>query len=300
MPPTVAARPSLKADALLLSVTMMAAAGWIFSKEALEGLPPLLFIGTRFLLAAALLGLVGWRPLLALSAHQWRQAGAVGVLFIGAITLWILGLDASQHLGESAFINSLWILMVPFMARFLLGDRPPAATWLALPVAMLGFACLSLNNGFRVEPSQWLFLASATLFALLFNVNSQVVKRVPPLPFTIIQMLVLGAGLTLMSALSEPWPRQLASPTLGWLLASVVIASVMRFWVQLYAQRLTSSSNGAVIMMLEAVWTALLAALWFRETMSPLQWLGCALIFAALLINRWHWLRRLWHKRPAT
>ncbi|APX92984.1 EamA family transporter [Halomonas sp. 1513] len=300
MPTSVAARPSLKADALLLAVTMMAAAGWIFSKEALEGLPPLLFIGTRFLLAAALLGLVGWRPLFALSAHQWRQAGAVGVLFIGAITLWVLGLDASSHLGESAFINSLWILMVPFMARFLFGDRPPAATWLALPVAMLGFACLSLNNGFRVEPSQWLFLASATLFALLFNVNSQVVKRVPPLPFTIIQMLVLGAGLTLISALSEPWPRQVASPTLGWLLASVVIASVMRFWVQLYAQRLTSSSNGAVIMMLEAVWTAMLAALWFRETMSQLQWLGCALIFTALLINRWHWIRRLWHKRPAT
>ena len=33
---------SVQADLLLLTVTLVAAAGWIFSKEALAGLPPLL------------------------------------------------------------------------------------------------------------------------------------------------------------------------------------------------------------------------------------------------------------------
>jgi hypothetical protein len=36
---------TVKADLLLLVVTLLAAAGWMFSKEALQGLPPLLFIG---------------------------------------------------------------------------------------------------------------------------------------------------------------------------------------------------------------------------------------------------------------
>ena len=44
-----------QADALLLLVTALAAGGWIFSKEALAGMPPLLFIGTRFLLAGLIL-----------------------------------------------------------------------------------------------------------------------------------------------------------------------------------------------------------------------------------------------------
>ena len=39
--------------------------------------------------------------------------------------------------------------------------------------------------------------------------------------------------------------------------------------------------------------TALLAAAWYGETMSLLQLAGCSLIFAALLINRWYWVRKL-------
>jgi len=42
--------------------------------------------------------------------------------------------------------------------------------------------------------------------------------------------------------------------------------------------------------MLEAVWTALFAALWYGETMTALQLGGCGLIFLALLINRWQWI----------
>jgi hypothetical protein len=41
----------LKADALLLLVTLIAVVGWVFSKGALQGLPPLLFMGVQFLLA---------------------------------------------------------------------------------------------------------------------------------------------------------------------------------------------------------------------------------------------------------
>lgn len=77
----------------------------------------------------------------------------------------------------------------------------------------------------------------------------------------------------------------------------MLLASTLRFFLQVYAQGLTTPSHAAVIMMLEAVWTALMAAVWFNETMSAWQLLGCGLIFAALLINRWRWVRTLWHRR---
>ena len=44
-----------KSDLLLVVVTLFAAFGWMFSKEALNGFPPLLFIGVRFLFAGLLL-----------------------------------------------------------------------------------------------------------------------------------------------------------------------------------------------------------------------------------------------------
>jgi drug/metabolite transporter (DMT)-like permease len=295
--PAPTARAPLRADLLLLLVTLLAASGWIFSKEALNGMPPLLFIGTRFLLAGAILAAFAGPALRRLSRGDLATGAAVGLLFSGALTLWILGLHHSRHLGESAFINSLGILLVPVVARLLFGDRPPRTTWIALPVALFGFGLLSLNAGFRIEPGQWLIAGSAVLFSLLINTNSRVVHRLPALPLTVLQLITVGIVLSLASLALEPWPARIGGVTLGWLAASVLLASTLRFFLQVHAQGLTTPSHAAVILMLEAVWTALLAAAWYRETMTALQLAGCGLIFAALLINRWYWVRRLFTRR---
>jgi drug/metabolite transporter (DMT)-like permease len=286
-------RAPWQADALLLLVTVLAASGWIFSKEALAGMPPLLFIGTRFLLAGVILLGFAWPTLRHLPARRIRRGLLVGVLFSAAIAFWVLGLHHSQHLGESAFINSLGILLVPVVARLLFGDRPPRSTWVALPVALLGFALLSLNAGFNVEASQLLMVCAALCFALLINVNTRVVRNVPALPLTTLQLISVGVVLTGLSLVVEHQPLALSPSILGWFMTSVLLASSLRFFLQIKAQSMTTPSHAAVILMLEAVWTALFAAWWFGETMTALQLLGCSLIFMALLINRWYWVRKV-------
>ena len=286
-------RAPWQADALLLLVTVLAASGWIFSKEALAGMPPLLFIGTRFLLAGLILLGFAWPTLTRMSARRVRRGLLVGVLFSAAIAFWVLGLNYSDHLGESAFINSLGILLVPVVARLLFGDRPPRSTWVALPVALLGFALLSLNAGFNVEASQLLMVCAALCFALLINVNTRVVRNVPALPLTTLQLISVGVVLTGLSLVVEHQPLALSPSILGWFMTSVLLASSLRFFLQIKAQSMTTPSHAAVILMLEAVWTALFAAWWFGETMTALQLLGCSLIFMALLINRWYWVRKV-------
>ncbi|BCB72757.1 permease [Vreelandella aquamarina] len=282
-----------QADALLLLVTALAAGGWIFSKEALAGMPPLLFIGTRFLLAGLILLGFAWPTLRKMPARRIQRGLLVGVLFSAAIAFWVLGLHHSNHLGESAFINSLGILLVPVVARLLFGDRPPRSTWVALPVALLGFALLSLNAGFNIEASQLLMACAALCFALLINVNTRVVRNVPALPLTTLQLISVGVVLTSLSLVVEHQPLALNKSILGWFMACVLLASSLRFFLQIKAQSMTTPSHAAVILMLEAVWTALIAAWWFGETMSVLQLLGCSLIFTALLINRWYWVRKV-------
>ena len=186
-----------------------------------------------------------------------------------------MGLNYSDHLGESAFINSLGILLgTRCSARLLFGDRPPRSTWIALPVALLGFALLSLNAGFKVEASQLLTVCAALCFALLINVNTRVVRNVPALPLTTLQLLSVGSVLTCLSLAVEDQPLALSPSILGWFIASVLLASSLRFFLQIKAQGMTTPSHAAVILMLEAVWTALFAAWWFGETMTLLQLLG--------------------------
>ncbi len=299
-PPTRAASVTgqrFEADLLLTLTTVIAAAGWIFSKEALAGMPPLIFIGLRFLLAGLVLAAFSLPQLRALDARGLRSGLLVGTLFAGAMVLWILGLAHSSHLGEASFISSLGIVLVPVIARIFFGDRPPASTWFALPLALAGFACLSLDGGFEVELGQWFFLGAALGFALMFNVNSHVVRNIPVRALSVVQMLAVGVLVLPPALVIEPWPETWSASVLGWLLASALIATTLRFLLQLHGQSLTTPSHAALILMLEPVWTALAAAWWFGETMSALQLAGCGLIFLALVVSRWVWIRGLFGGR---
>jgi drug/metabolite transporter (DMT)-like permease len=93
----------------------------------------------------------------------------------------------------------------------------------------------------------------------------------------------------------EEWNFNQPNAIWGWLIASVLIATSLRFLLQTRAQSMAPPSHTAIIMTLEPVWTALFAALWLDETMTPLQLSGCTLIFLAMLVNRWPavraWLR---------
>nr|WP_286206674.1 DMT family transporter [Thauera linaloolentis] len=281
----------MEADLFLLLATLAAAAGWIFSKEALAGLPPLLFVGSRFLLAGVALAVFGWPQLRVLGRRGWRGALMVGALFALAMAFWISGLQHARHIGEGAFIASLGVVLVPLVGRLFFGERPPRMVWVSMPLALVGFACLSLEHGFRVEPGQWFFVAAAAVFAVLINLNGRVVHDVPALALSTVQVTTVGVLMLPLSAALETWPGAVQAPVLGWLLGSALFATTLRFFAQLHGQSLTTPSHAAVILMLEPMWTALAAAWWFGERMGALQFFGCTLIFSALVLSRWRVVR---------
>lgn len=294
----------LKADLLLVLVTLLAALGWIFSQEALAEMPPLLFLGTRFLLASVVLGVAGGRRWRGLTGKQFRVSAWVGVLFASAMMLWIMGLHFATHVGEGAFIASLGTVMVPVVALLLFREPQPRVMWIALPVAVVGFATLALGREgsgmvFQPEIGQLYFLAAAVMFALQINVNGRAVQQVPALLLTAIQLMVVGVLAMTISYFTEQWPSGISTEVTGWLLASAFISSSLRFLIQTYALGLAPVSHGAMILTLEPIWVAVLAILWLGESMTGIQVAGCALIFSALMINRWQGLV-MFFRRGAT
>jgi drug/metabolite transporter (DMT)-like permease len=294
-----------KSDALLVVVTLFAAISWMFSKEAVLLMPPLLFMATRFLTAGGILAVIALPALKRLTLDQVRRALGVGLVFGIAMSCWVLGLFYSDSLGEGAFLTSLGVVIVPIIARVIFKERQPMSTWLAIPIAVAGLALLSLENGFRPALGQLYFVAAACIFALYFNLNTRAANqrsvtdrrgnvidkaRVPTLPLTSLALLTVGLVTLSGSAISEPWAPTLTNPEpmmFIWVLASAVVGTAGRFLLQTYAQSLSAQSHGVVILVLEPVWVALFAALWFGEFMSAMQAVGCGLIFAALLVNRW-------------
>ena len=174
-------------------------------------------------------------------------------------------------------------------------EKIQRSNWIALHIALIGLALLSLENGFQPEASQLFFFAAALLLSLTFILNGRAAARMSASALTAISLSFVGVMAIIISAFVETWPQQITSSMIQWLLLSAIIGTSARFLLQTYAQGLTTPSHAAVIMILEPIWTALIAAAWFDERRSGLQVLGCSLIFAALIINRWSnvraWLR---------
>jgi len=305
-----------QSDLLLVVVTLIAAFGWMFSKEAIASIPPLLFMGLRFLLAAAFLACIGIRQLRQLTGEQIKRSVQVGIVFGVAMLFWVLGLAHSESMGEGAFLTSLGVLLVPVVARVFFAEPVPRSTWLALPVALLGMVLLSLARGFTVSSGQLFYLVAAVGLAVFFTLNTRVatvsvrqasaskaateLSAVDSLALTIIALTAVALVTLLASVLLEPWQGDAVqwSPTVFvWILASALIGTAARFWLQTYAQSLTTQTSGAVMLILEPIWVVLFAALWFAETLTLLQWVGCLMIFLALLVNRWQVLRSIVKRR---
>lgn len=305
---------SSRADLILIGVTLLAGLSWIFSREAVQLMPPLLFMALRFLLAGSLLAWLGRRQLAGINRAQCWRGMRVGLTFGFAMCFWVLGLTHTDHVGEGAFLTILGVLMVPIIGKLVFAESAPVSTWLALPVALCGLALLALKDGFNPQPGQWLFLTSAFGFAFYYALNTRAAnhsesrqrdgsvraeERVPALALTTLMVLTVALVTALASLLLEPWQATFNdfAPMLWlWIPASAIIGTSARFYLQTLAQSLSVHSHGVVIMIMEPVWVALFAAAWFGEQMTLTQLAGCTLIFLALLVNRWQALRSMLYR----
>ncbi len=92
----------------------------------------------------------------------------------------------------------------------------------------------------------------------------------PLIPLTTVQLAITGVVGLGISAAVETWDQPFTLPTFGWLLASIVIATSLRFGLQMKGQKYAAVASAAIIMVLEPLLTVIAAALWYGEQL-PLQ-----------------------------
>jgi len=76
------------------------------------------------------------------------------------------------------------------------------------------------------------------------------------------------------------------------LLASILIATSLRFGLQLQGQKHAAVANAAIIMVLEPLLTVIAAAIWYGEKLPMQKIAGGILILVAQLWFRWRMVVR--------
>ncbi len=270
---------------LMVLVTLLAAAGWLFSKEAIRELPPAAFIGSRFLLAALLLLPLAWLHEPPPTRAQLVRASGCGTLLGASLLLWVTAISQSDALGSGAFIMSVATLMAPLAAWGAFRAKPSRHYWLTLPIAIAGLLLLSSSPHWGVSLSLFWFLAAATTLGIQLAVHRHFAQSIAPTWLTCIQLAMTGLLGTLLSLLTEQWPEAGVSHGIwGWFAASVLIATTLRYWLLTHALSKMTTAHAALMMLLEPVWTLLLSTLFYSEPLGGAKLAGAGLVLGALVL----------------
>lgn len=186
---------------------------------------------------------------------------------------------------RSGFVTATYMVMVAVMLTFA-GRKPHPLVAVAVVVALAGMYLLCVPNGLgSVYTGDWLVLASAFGYAVHILVIDRY-THVDGVRLSRVQLLVSGAVSLVFALLFEhPSPASVVAAGLSILYAGICSDGIA-YTLQIIAQKTTDATVASIIMSLESVFAALGGWLLLSESLTPVELVGCALVFAAVLLSQ--------------
>ncbi len=278
--PTPAGHARL-ATLLLVCVTAVWGSTFFLIHDLVEYVPPADFLAVRFGIAAVVMFVLFRRQTLALTRRELRVGVVLGLLYGVAQVLQTTGL-AHTDASVSGFITGTYVVLTPVLGAVLLHDRIGRVTWVAVGLATLGLALLSLR-GFSVGIGEALTLLSAILYA-----GHIVALGRWSTPGAALGLATVQAGVITVVAAVVALPDGLTLPATGgqWasLLYMALAAGALALWAQTWAQAHLTATRAAIVMALEPVFAALFAVTLGGESLTGRMLVGGALVVAAMYL----------------
>lgn len=251
---------------------------FVIIKEAIATLPPLAFVGWRFLLGGAVLAAIG----LPRGRAVWRDGSIAGALLFAGYALQTVGL-AHTSASNSGLITGLYVVLTPLLAAAVARRAPGLLVSAGALLAFAGLALLTLKDGFSVQQGDLLTVGCAVSYAAHIVYLSRVANRHRVVSFTAVQLLVTAAGGLAGSALFE---GLMLPPRDSWpaLLMTGLAVSAGAFLLQVWAQTVIGPSRTAIILALEPAIAAAVAAITLGERLTARGWAGAAMILAGIYV----------------
>ena len=199
---------TIRADLLLLVAAVIWGSGFVAQRLGSEHLDAFAFTGLRFtlgtLLLLPLLKFAKW-PKHVAPVFSWRATTRGGIMAGIAMTL---AATVQQHgLGQTtasngAFITSLYVVFVPFVAILLTRHRIGWAVWTGVALAAVGLALLGIQPDATINNGDWWILACAILWAFHVVIVGIYSRDAEPIRLSLIQLGMTG-GITLAIAFAR-------------------------------------------------------------------------------------------------
>ncbi len=278
----------VQANLLLLLAAAIWGGGFVAQSTAMKAIGPFWFIGLRFAIAA-----FATLPFTLIEARKAKVATSrrhlalylmIGLALFGGASTQQIGLQTTT-VTNSSFITGLYVIFVPLIAVFFLRRSPHWIIWPGAIMAVSGIYMLSGGQLSALTVGDLLTVVCAVFWSIQITLAGTTVSETGrPLALSSAQFAVTAACALIIAALFEPVSLadiRVAAPEI---LYVGIFSSGVAFVLQVVAQRYTTPSQAAIFLSAEALFGATLAALLLGESMPPLGYIGCALMFIAMLV----------------
>jgi len=281
----------LRADLLLLLAALLWGTTFVAQKLAAADIGPFLFVGSRFLITAVILAPFAYwersrrrKSVTASVKTLKKHLLALYVVFLAGVTAQQFAMQTTS-VTNAGFLTGLYVLLTPFAAWAIFRERPSGISWVAAVLCLLGVFLLGDGSLSRLTSGDWLAIFGAAMFAAhTVLITLIVVKSRAPLTLAFQQYVTCALFGLICSVLFESIDPALIMKSLPEILYAAVMSGAIAYTLQIVSQQHTPPSDAAVILSGEALFAALAGAWLMGDRLSFLGWMGCGLIFFAILL----------------
>lgn len=271
----------------LLGVGFGWGAAFVLMKDAINQQPLMDFLGTRFLIAAALMAVLRPKQITRIEKYDLKVGIPLGLLLgLGFITQTI-GLELTTA-AISGFLTGLYVVMTPVFGWLLFRRKVERKLGVAILFALAGLAILSgtTNSEISFQLGQLWLVACAIVFGLHILLLGKYSQGRDSYNLAFIQIATVGVLCISVGSLDGYF-----APPNGevWfaIVFTAVFATVIAFWIQTWAQSILDSARVALLLTSEVAYAAIIAVAVGQEVLSFTAVLGGGLMMLAMLIVEW-------------
>lgn len=283
----------LKSSIMAFVAAFIWGTAFVAQSVSTDKVPPFAFNALRSAIATVCLLLISQ----ALDVHRLRRDGvrprcdkkvlALGGIccgvFLAAATNFQQAALADTAPGKAAFITALYVVLVPVLGIFF-KKRASLGVWISVILSVVGLYFLCVTGTLDLRPSDIMLLACALGFALQILCVDYFVQRVDPIKLSCAQFFVTSVISAVCAAIFEQPTVQGAVDCLWPILYVGVFSSCGAYTLQILAQKGSDPTVVTIILSLESVISVISGALILRDRLTDREYLGCVLMFAAVIL----------------
>lgn len=196
-----------------------------------------------------------------------------------------LGIEHST-VGKSAFITTLYIVLVPLFGLFF-KKKLPAQIWCGVVLAMIGLYLLCMKDeAFVLTTGDIYLLLCAFFFTVQIMAVDYFAPKVNAIALSMMQFLTtavlsgIGMIFTEIPSLENIYGAMIP------LLYAGVLSSGIAYTFQIIGQKHLAPAVASLLMSLESVFATLAGWVVLREVLSTKELIGCGLVFTAVILTQ--------------